>query len=214
MRRSRKPANSDKTEISVARIGVISALGVAAMGMLATVLSAYFSAQAAQAPIILPILATQTAAAHPTPTALIQDSSAGSDSQRSHVQLTPPILLATEMPPATGDLEQALAAVNIILTAGTVDDIARMRGYLAEPHSAYGLLATASIAVMKGRRFKQPEYLDIFDKWYTALVGEANYLTADGTLNLGELKEAILKSHNDFYGDNVATFDQIVETQP
>lgn len=62
-------ANNGKTEISVAKIGLISAITVAAISVIGTVLNAYFSSQAAQAPIIIPIQATQTAEAKATLTA-------------------------------------------------------------------------------------------------------------------------------------------------
>ncbi len=215
MRQSHKPnPNSNKTEISVAKIGVISALGVAAMGMLATIISAYFSAQAAQAPILLPIRATQTSEARSTPTVAIPILTANNGTPTVPAQVVPPTAPATETSPSPRDLEQRLAAANVVLAANTPDDIARVRGYLAEPQSAYPFLAIASINVMQGLRFKQPEHLDIFDKWYTALVGEANYLTTEGTLNLEKLKEAMLMSHNDLYGDTAATFSQIVEARP
>ena len=51
------------TEISVAKIALISAITVAVIGMIGTAVNAYFSSQAAQAPIIIPIQATQTAEA-------------------------------------------------------------------------------------------------------------------------------------------------------
>ncbi len=52
-----------KTEISIAKIGLISAIAVAAIGLLSTAVSAYFSSQTVQAPILIPIQATQTAEA-------------------------------------------------------------------------------------------------------------------------------------------------------
>jgi hypothetical protein len=57
----KKPVkDSGSTEISIAKIGLISAIVVAAIGMLGTVISAYFSSRAAQAPIVIPLQATQT----------------------------------------------------------------------------------------------------------------------------------------------------------
>ncbi len=52
-----------KTEINLAKIGLISAIAVAVIGLLSTAVSAYFTSQTAQAPIIIPIQATQTAEA-------------------------------------------------------------------------------------------------------------------------------------------------------
>ena len=61
---SGKPESKDSTtEISVAKIALISAITVAVIGMIGTAVNAYFSSQAAQAPIIIPIQATQTAEA-------------------------------------------------------------------------------------------------------------------------------------------------------
>lgn len=59
-----------KTEISVARIGLMSAVVVAACGLIGTLMTvfgtainAYFSSQAVRAPIVIPLNATQTAEA-------------------------------------------------------------------------------------------------------------------------------------------------------
>ena len=56
-------ADIGKTEVSVAKIGLISAVVVAIITVIGTAISAYFSSQAAQAPILIPIQATQTAEA-------------------------------------------------------------------------------------------------------------------------------------------------------
>lgn len=112
------------------------------------------------------------------------------------------------------DLEPLLNNVNILLSTGTSDDIERVRSYFTGPKSAYQLLSIACLQVLKDRRFKQIEYLDMIDKWYTILVGEDNYVSDEGTLNAEMLKEAILKSHNEIYGDNLISFEQIVESKP
>jgi len=194
MKQTGKPeTDNGKTQLSVAKIGLISALGVAIVGMVASVLSAYFSSQAAQAPILIPIQATQTAEARLTlPTAAPDRAAPGS----------------------VKDVERELTAANITLSTGTIDDVARVRGYVSESDSAYHLLALSTIRVMAGRRFKQTLYLDLIDKWYTALVGEAQYVTADGSLNVEPLKEAMLKAHNDYYGDDAGSFDEIVGPRP
>jgi len=57
-------ANSGTTQISLAKIGLVSAISVAVLGMIGTALNAYFSSQAASAPILIPIQATQTAEAN------------------------------------------------------------------------------------------------------------------------------------------------------
>ena len=68
MKQSRKSplktkTGSDKKEVSIAKIGLISAVTVAIVGLFGTAINAYFSSQAAQAPILIPIQATQTAEA-------------------------------------------------------------------------------------------------------------------------------------------------------
>jgi hypothetical protein len=62
--------DNGKTEISIAKIGLISALIVAACGLVGTLvtvfggaIAAYYANQAAQAPIVIPLSATQTAEA-------------------------------------------------------------------------------------------------------------------------------------------------------
>ena len=62
--------SSGKTELSIARIGLISALVVAACGLLGTLatvlgtaLSSYYASQAARDPVLIPLQATQTAEA-------------------------------------------------------------------------------------------------------------------------------------------------------
>lgn len=60
---SEKQISSDKKEISVAKIGLISAITVAIIGLVGSAINAYFSSQAAQAPLLIPIQATQTAEA-------------------------------------------------------------------------------------------------------------------------------------------------------
>jgi len=58
-----KQTSSDKKDISIAKIGLISAITVAIIGLASSALNAYFSSQAAQAPLLIPIQATQTAEA-------------------------------------------------------------------------------------------------------------------------------------------------------
>lgn len=60
---SEKQASSDKKEISVAKIGLISAITVAIIGLVGSAINAYFSNRSAQAPFLIPIQATQTAEA-------------------------------------------------------------------------------------------------------------------------------------------------------
>jgi hypothetical protein len=57
-----KPESDDsKAQTSVAKIGLISAITVAVVGMIGVVLNAYISSRATQAPILIPIQYTQTA---------------------------------------------------------------------------------------------------------------------------------------------------------
>lgn len=55
--------DSGKKEISVAKIGLVGTIVVTIIGLVGTALTAYFSSQAAQAPVLIAIQATQTAEA-------------------------------------------------------------------------------------------------------------------------------------------------------
>ena len=64
-----EPLNNNRpTEISVAKIGLIGTLVVALISLFGVVVNAYYSNQAAQAPLLIAIHATQTAEARITPT--------------------------------------------------------------------------------------------------------------------------------------------------
>ena len=52
----------------------------------------------------------------------------------------------------------------------------------------------------------------MIDKWYTLLVGEEHYVADDGGLNHEKLKEAIVKANNEYYGRNVPSFEEAVES--
>jgi hypothetical protein len=62
-----QPVKDEKEQITIAKIGVISAVAVAIIGLIGTIAAAYFSSQAAQAPVLIPIQATQTAEARNVP---------------------------------------------------------------------------------------------------------------------------------------------------
>lgn len=109
------------------------------------------------------------------------------------------------------ELEARLGEANIVWSTGTEEDIARVRGYVTGPDSAYYLLGVNSLELVEAQRFKQPEYLDMIDKWYTARVGEENYLAAQGQLHQEELKAAIVQAHNEYYDDAATAFEQLVE---
>lgn len=56
-------AKNGDTQVNIAKIGLISAIAVAVVGMIGTALSAYLSTQSVKAPILIPIQATQSAEA-------------------------------------------------------------------------------------------------------------------------------------------------------
>lgn len=114
-------------------------------------------------------------------------------------------------PPGVIELESRLKTVNIELSTGTENDLARVRGYFTGPTSAYHLLAVHCLAVLGNQRLRQTGYLDMIDKWYTLLVGEENYVASDGGLNHEKLKEAIVKANNEYHGQNATSFEQVVE---
>jgi hypothetical protein len=116
---------------------------------------------------------------------------------------------------ATGvdELEQKLGAANIKLSTGGVEDRSRVRGYFTGPTSPYHLLAVSCLEIMGNQRLKRIGYLDMIDKHYTLLVGENNYASADGKLNLEKVKEAMVIAQNELYGDNPTSFEQIVESR-
>jgi hypothetical protein len=58
---------------------------------------------------------------------------------------------------------------------------------------------------------KKTAYLDMIDKWYSLLIGKENYVSSDGKLDVEKLKEAMVKAHNEYYGDSVLLLDQILE---
>jgi translation elongation factor EF-Tu-like GTPase len=68
----RSKVDNSKAEISVAKIGLISTIAVAIIGMIGTALSAYFSTEAAKAPLLISIQATQTAESRSTQLGVVQ----------------------------------------------------------------------------------------------------------------------------------------------
>jgi TIR domain-containing protein len=113
--------------------------------------------------------------------------------------------------PSVEELEERLLRVNISLSTGTNADRERVLGYVRDPETPYRLLGEACLEVMNGRRFKEPEYLDMIDKWYTLIVGAGNFLTADGTIRLQDLKDAMVRAHNDYHSRTAQSYDEIVE---
>jgi len=236
---------SPNPEISIAKIGLISAIVVALLGTLGTVISAYFSSRAAQAPIVIPLQATQTqearllaqlptetsaSASNPLPTSTpplqppptelpsLQPSPTNQPAAQPLATSTPEqvvIAVVTDIPPdiPLPQLEHLLTEANLGLSSTrTREGIAAMRTYFTGPDSAYQMLAIASLQVVGAQRLKQMVYLDMIDAFYTDLVGgEDNYLTADGKLDLEQVKEAIVKAYIEYYGEYVSSFDKLLE---
>jgi|GEM_PF-3166322 len=108
------------------------------------------------------------------------------------------------------ELEPLLNQANISLSTGSSADLTRVRTYFTGPTSSYQLLAVASLQVIDGKHFKNTAYLDMIDKWYTILIGEKNYVSSNGQLDLEKLKEAMVKAHNEYYGDNILLLEDML----
>jgi len=119
----------------------------------------------------------------------------------------------TDIVTIVNELERKLKAVNIMISTGDSSDERRVRGYLTGPNPAYRLLAASCIQLMEDRRLKEIGYLDMIDDFYTKLVGEKNYVSADGKLNLEKVKEAMVKAQNEIHGVNATSFEQILESR-
>lgn len=117
-----------------------------------------------------------------------------------------------DKPPLTSQkLEQQLADINIKL-GSTTNDAEKVRGYFVATNSPYYVLSGGCLRLLAKRRLKKTGYLDIIDKWYTASVGSENYLNATGDLYVEPLKQALIKAQNEYYGDQINTFDQLIES--
>jgi hypothetical protein len=124
---------------------------------------------------------------------------------------TPPVDTSPKPPASVDELERKLEAANIKLSTGGSEDRSRVRGYFTGPTAPYHLLAVSCLQIMGNQRLKRTGYLDMIDDFYTRLVGEKNYASANGELNLEKVKEAIVKAQNEIHGDNLTSFEQIVE---
>ena len=112
------------------------------------------------------------------------------------------------------EIESLLNQANISISTGSPADIARVRTYFTGPTSTYQLLAVNSLQVIGENHFKKTVHLDMIDKWYTISIGNENYVSSAGALNLEKLKEAMVKAHNEYYGDNVLLLDHLLEANP
>ncbi len=105
------------------------------------------------------------------------------------------------------ELEPLLQQANVHLSEP--EDEERTRSYFTGPDSAYHMLAVASLKVIGEHRFKQYINLDIVDKWYTEAAGSGY---ADrGPLDLEIVKQSLIDAHNDYWGDNATTLDELLE---
>jgi hypothetical protein len=107
-------------------------------------------------------------------------------------------------------LEPRLNEANVVISTGSEQDLERVRGYFTGPDSAYHMLAVASLQVVGDRQFRQTAYLDMIEKWYTIVVGEDNYLTSEGQLHLDKVPDAMVKAHNEYYGDDAQSLEEIL----
>jgi hypothetical protein len=160
---------------------------------------------------------------------LVQAGVLGADSsdESSQQAVSPPVQSSSPVvssPPGGGatsttagaastltELEAQLAAANIQL-GGSSEDIAKVKGYMADPNGAYWQLARASVDLLAGRRLRLTGYLDMIDKWYTIRVGQSNYLTGAGTLDLEQLKAAMVLAQAEIHDVQARTFEEILET--
>ncbi len=111
------------------------------------------------------------------------------------------------------ELEPLLNQANISVSTGSQADLDRVRSYFSDPTSDYPVLAVTILELIGENKFKTTEYLDMFDKWYAILAGTQNYTPANGELDTDMLEEAIVKAHNDFYGDNVLLLEDLLESR-
>lgn len=122
------------------------------------------------------------------------------------------------LPPnlTVAELEPMLAEVNIgLASSGSEADLAAMRSYFEGPDSAYYILSVACLQLLRGNHLVQTVYLDMIDDYYTRLRGgESNYLTAEGTIDEETLSRAIVAAYNNYYGENAASFDELIVPGP
>lgn len=137
----------------------------------------------------------------PPPSGSVSQVGGGDPVQALPPQFDPSALTTIE------ELEPLLLQANIRLSEP--EDLERTRTYFTGPDSAYHMLAIAALTVVGERRFIQPVNLDIVDKWYTRAAGSGD---ADrGPLDLELVAESLVDAHNDYYGDDTASLDDLLE---
>lgn len=144
------------TEITVAQIGLVTAVLVAIVSGVVTIISSYFSSQAAQAPILIPIRATQTAEAHLTAS---QDNSYATQVALQLTQLSVLQEMATS---------QAQSIVNFSPTATAFAQ------QIAEMQNALDRVPTPPV-VATSQESKNLDIVFVFDK-STSLAQNLSYI--------------------------------------
>lgn len=137
----------------------------------------------------------------PPPSSSVSQVGGGGPVQALPPQFDPSALTTIE------ELEPLLLQANIRLSES--EDLERTRTYFTGPDSAYHMLAIAALTVVGERRFIQPVNLDIVDKWYADKAGSGY---ADrGPLDLDLVEESLVDAHNDYYVDDTASLDELLE---
>jgi hypothetical protein len=108
------------------------------------------------------------------------------------------------------ELEPLLQQANIRLSEP--EDEARTRSYFTGPDSAYHMLAVASLKVIGEHRFKQYINLDIVDKWYTQAAGSG--YADHGPLDPELVKQSLIETYNEYWGDQATSLDELLEPLP
>jgi hypothetical protein len=152
------------------------------------------------------------AASVPVVRQVVVGSVGGSSNRDTQMVAKPPIPSsgALELP----ELEARLQRANIRLSTGNEADLARVRGYFTGPRAPYALLAESTLELLGDRRLRDTGYLDMIDKWYTRLGEGKGYVGADGRLDQGRLKAAIVRANNDYNTRQDVSFEQVVAANP
>jgi TIR domain len=132
------------------------------------------------------------------------------DTQRSD-QTPMPVRVAD---PELIQLESWLKDANILISTGDSADYNRVMGYLQEKNSPYKILAADCLKVIGKDRLVKTGYLDMIDKWYTQLIGDGAEYAPNGRLDQKTLKEAMIRAQNEFYGDDISSFPELLVPKP